>query len=64
MADVTRQTYRQLSDDEKRAMADLKAAGEAYISAIEKLCPGGRERALAVTNAEQSVMWAVKGLTS
>ena len=64
MTDHTRQTYKQLTDEQTKAMADVKAKGEAFIAAIKAGCPAGREQSLAVTNAEQSVMWAVKGLTA
>lgn len=39
----------------KRAAADL-------IDVIERVCPPGRWRALAVTNAEEASMWATKSL--
>lgn len=63
MNDV-RSEYRELSPADKQCLADLKSAGEAYIDAIKALPRQGRETALAITNAEQSVMWAVKGFTA
>lgn len=61
---AVRHQYRVLSDDEKQAMVAIKDAGAALISAIDKHGVGGRTAALAITNAEQAVMWAVKGLTA
>lgn len=61
MPDVTRKAYRELSDDEKAQMLAVKEAGEAFIALIPD---STREFALARTNAEQAVMWAVKGITA
>lgn len=60
---AVRHQYRVLSDDEKSAMLAVKDAGAALIEAINNHCKPGRETALGITNAEQSVMWAVKGIT-
>lgn len=62
MNDV-RSTYRQLSDEEVVRLNRTKDAGQAFIDYLKSL-PGSRENSLAITNAEQSVMWAVKGLTA
>lgn len=63
-----RHQYRQLDDAEKAAMVRIKDAGQALLDAIEEtgaeIGRNGREMALAKTNAEQAVMWAVKGLTA
>ena len=59
---TVRHQYRVLTDDEKSAMLAVKDAGQALIDAIESLEPS-RERSLAVTKAEEAVMWAVKGIT-
>ena len=70
MTDIFRQTHRPLSEDEAAAVADVKdIAGElltvlntnmssAWVSSERQ-----RYYALAVTNLEQAVMWAVKGMT-
>ncbi len=58
-----RHKYRVLSEPEKLAMAAVKDAGAALLEAFDKYCQPGRETALARTNAEQAVMWAVKGIT-
>lgn len=59
----TRTEYRELSEDEKQLIAACKARGQEYIDFLNNL-PKSREISLALTNAEQSVMWAVKGLTA
>lgn len=59
---VMRHEYRVLSDDEKVAMKALKDAGLALVELIDSF-GASRELALAKTNAEQAVMWAVKHLT-
>lgn len=58
-----RHKYRVLTEPEKLAMAAVKDAGTALLEAFDKYCQPGRETALARTNAEQAVMWAVKGIT-
>ena len=60
---VVRHEYRVLSEAEKKAVTEIKDAGLALIALIGSQGPG-REFALAKTNVEQAVMWAVKGLTS
>ena len=45
-------------------MVDIKDAGEALLRTIQYHCPKGREQSLAITKAEEAVMWAVKGLTN
>lgn len=60
---AVRHQYRVLSDDEKAAMVAVKDAGAALLNAFSVHCKPGRETSLAVTNAEQAVMWAVKGIT-
>ncbi len=60
---AVRHTYRVLSDEEKAQMVALKDAGGAFIA----LCNStgkSRELSLAITNAEQAVMWAVKHVTA
>lgn len=60
---AVRHQYRVLSEAEKASMLALKDAGAAFIIAINTHGKIGRESSLALTNAEQAVMWAVKGLT-
>ena len=58
-----RHQYRVLSEKEKTAMIHIKDMGQATLNAIRDCVPEGREAALARTNIEQGIMWAVKGLT-
>ncbi|MGV8987780.1 MAG: DUF7681 family protein [Cypionkella sp.] len=60
---AVRHTYRVLSDDEKAQMVALKDLGAAFITKCNEVGKS-RELALAVTNAEQAVMWAVKHVTA
>jgi hypothetical protein len=59
---TVRHQYRVLSDEEKAQMLDLKDKGLAFIEACNEIGKS-RELSLAVTNAEQAVMWAVKHVT-
>ncbi len=60
---AVRHTYRVLSDEEKAQMVKIKDAGQALIDIINETGKS-RELSLALTNAEQSVMWAVKHVTA
>lgn len=60
---VVRHTYRVLSDDEKAQMIALKDLGAAFIAKCNEVGKS-RELSIAVTNAEQAVMWAVKHVTA
>lgn len=59
---TVRHQYRVLSDAEKQQMLDLKDLGAAFIAKCQEIGMS-REMSLAVTNAEQAVMWAVKHVT-
>ena len=59
---AVRHTYRVLTDAEKLQMVVLKDIGAAFIAKCQEI-GGSRELALAITNAEQAVMWAVKHVT-
>lgn len=59
---VVRHTYRVLSDDEKASMLAIKDSGLSFITLCETLGKS-RELSLAIINAEQAVMWAVKHIT-
>ncbi len=64
MTDVTRKQYRELDDSEKAAVLRIKEAGDGLLEAInEDEANDPRMAALARTNCEQAVMWAVKGVT-
>ena len=60
---TVRHQYRVLSDDEKAQMSKIKDAGQTLIDIINETGKS-RELSLALTNAEQSVMWAVKHVTA
>ena len=60
---AVRHTYRVLSEEEKLQMVVLKDLGAAFISKCNEIGKS-RELSLAVTNAEQAVMWAVKHVTA
>jgi len=59
---VVRHEYRVLTDAEKAQMKQFKDLGLAFITACGEVGKS-RELALAITNAEQAVMWAVKHVT-
>jgi hypothetical protein len=59
---VMRHEYRILSDDEKAQMKNLKDLGLAFVEACNAIGKS-RELSLAITNAEQAVMWGVKHVT-
>lgn len=64
--DVFRPQYRELTDQEKQDIARIKVTAQATYDAIETAQSAGadpRACSLAKTNLEQSVMWAVKGIT-
>ena len=60
---AVRHTYRVLSDEEKAQMIALKDLGAMFILTCNNIGKS-RELSLAVTNAEQAVMWAVKHVTA
>lgn len=60
---IFRPKYKLLSDQEKAEIDLVKARAEELLKAIEN-GPAGRERSIAVTKLEESVMWAVKGMTA
>ena len=59
---AVRHTYRVLTDAEKLQMVVLKDIGAAFIAKCQEI-GDSRELSLAITNAEQAVMWAVKHVT-
>jgi hypothetical protein len=63
---IFRQSYRALTDDEKSLMGQIKDAAQSLYELFPKTEDGrakDRETSLAVTKLEESVMWAVKGIT-
>ena len=59
---AVRHEYRVLTEGEKTAMVRIKDLGAAFLAACDEI-GSSREMALAKTNAEQAVMWAVKHIT-
>ena len=57
-----RHQYRKLNEFEKADMADLKDLGQAFIDKCNHIGKS-REMSIAVTKAEEAVMWAVKHIT-
>jgi hypothetical protein len=66
MNDTFRKEYKPLTDGQKEYMAKIKEEASELETLFNDInTPDiGREIALAKTNLEQSVMWAVKGLTA
>jgi len=66
---AVRHNYRVLNDEEKAWMVSLKDLAHEFLDKCDEIgratTTGGssRELALAKTNAEQAVMWAVKHVT-
>jgi hypothetical protein len=61
---VVRHEYRVLSDQEKADMKKIKDIGADLIAVFEHLkSRAPRELSLAITKAEEAVMWGVKGIT-
>ena len=69
--DIFRPTYRDLTDQEKGQIDAIKTTAEKlydlmsyWIAQPGYMLPPGRGLSLAKTKLEESVMWAVKGLTA
>lgn len=61
--DVFRKEYRPLGDEAKQKMIVLKDKAQLLYDEIVDAKGDGRMLALAITNLEQSIMWAVKAIT-
>ena len=46
------------TSDTKQKYVDLREKGKELAYLIDQLCPNSREKSLALTNLEQSIMWA------
>lgn len=71
MSDTFRKAYRPLGEQQSDAIEAVKAGAEQIEDALTKLKAvtpvtpeAGRQYALAMTNLEQAVMWAVKAITA
>lgn len=58
-----RPTYRNLTQDEKDIHDAIKQQAQ-VLEVLFQSIPQGRETSLAMTKLEESIMWAVKGLTA
>lgn len=68
MTDTFRKEYRPLSDQQKELMELIKDRAESLLFAFNQhtefeVQADARAMALAKTNLEQAVMWAVKAIT-
>lgn len=67
MSSIFRSQYRELSDVEKTIVDDIKERAQLLLNTLDfaRKLPhtDPRHLALAQTNLEQAVMWAVKGVT-
>lgn len=63
--DTFRKEYKPLSDEQKIDMAIVKDVAKKLETVIlnAKTQGNGREMAVAMTNLETAIMWAVKGIT-
>lgn len=68
MSNTFRKEYKPLTDEQKLWMEDVKNKAEELLLAIDRPrnadFSGNREIAVAKTNLETAVMWAVKGITA
>jgi hypothetical protein len=59
---VFRKEYRELTEEEKNLMGEVKDKAQSLYDSIQKIADS-REKSLAKTHLEESVMWAVKKIT-
>lgn len=68
--DVFRKDYGTLTDKQKDAVLDLKTVAQGLLTVMNVSVPSeerserSRCMAIARTNLEQAIMWAVKGVTT
>lgn len=51
-------TYHAPKGDQPARYTELRSEARNLASVINRLCPEGREKSLAITNLEQAIMWA------
>jgi hypothetical protein len=62
--DRFRTNYRELSEVDRERIKAIKMTADALEANINEASPEpSREKSLAITKLEESVMWAVKGIT-
>lgn len=70
MTDTFRKNYQPLTEEQKTQMAAVKDRAEEMLNLFNKIVPADerseRSRCMAIarTNLEQTIMWAVKGITA
>lgn len=66
MTDTFHKEYKPLTEEQKTQMIAIKGIAESLETAInESTTPqNGREMAVAKTNLETAIMWAIKGVTA
>ena len=55
---TTRFTYHSPKEGQVQRFAEIRDMGKAFVEIIDTLCPESREKSLAITKAEEAVMWA------
>jgi hypothetical protein len=58
-----RQQYRELSEAEQAAVDRIKQGGQNLLDVISSGVPTGHEKSNSLNRLEESIMWAVKGVT-
>lgn len=53
---------RELTSDDLRVITSIREAAVDFLMVIQEKCPDGRAKALAKTNTEDAVHWAVKAV--
>lgn len=51
-------TYHRPTTDQQQCYEELRSQAKALALSIQVLCPESREKSLAFTNLQQTVMWA------
>jgi len=70
MTDTFRKDYAPLSDEQKSQMASIKEEAQVLLNKLNEAVPveerSERSRCMAIarTNLEQAIMWAIKGVTA
>lgn len=67
MTDTMRSAYRELTNDDKIRINNVKAQIVniySYLEQLDRVVEAHREIAIAKTKLEEACMWAVKGLTA
>ena len=54
--------YRQMSDEQIKASNELRVAALVFHNLLQKDCPQGRYKSLALTSLEECLLWANKSI--